>query len=321
MFGFSDEVGSMINAFFGGMPDGLHHVGGRRRNQKASYALPVTLSDLYNGKTFELPHSRAIACPNCEGRGTNSRKNNVCRSCRGNGSRLIVRQMGMMMQQMSAPCDACGGSGLKVDPKDVCTACHGQRTTEVESFLTVPVERGMRHHDEVVFRGEGSCDPYTGEPGDIVIVLEQVKDERFVREEDDLHMNHTITLAESLCGFQFVFKHLDGRELIVRRERGEITQPGEVKVVLGEGMPRRQRPGQHGDLVIKFNVTFPNRLESSQVDALRKALPPPKSVDLHQCDDAEVCYVTREELDHLRRELEEEAKEEDEGPSVGCAAQ
>ncbi|ESL08353.1 heat shock protein DnaJ [Trypanosoma rangeli SC58] len=321
MFGFSEDVSGMLNAFMSGMPPGFSHMGGRRRKQRVSYSLPVTLSDMYNGKSVELPYSRTIACIYCEGHGTNGRKSNVCRVCEGAGCRPIVRQMGMMMQQMSVSCDACGGSGLKVDPKDVCRVCHGKKTTEVESTLTVSVERGMHHQEEVVFPGEGNFDPYTGESGDIVIVLEQVKDERFVREEDDLHIIHTVTMAESLCGFQFVFRHLDGRELLVRRERGEITRPGEVKVVLGEGMPRLRHPGQYGDLVIKFNVVFPERLEQSQVDALRKALPPPKSVDLHQYDDAEECYVSREDLDHVRRELEEDVKEEEEGPSVGCAAQ
>ncbi|RNF10651.1 heat shock protein DnaJ [Trypanosoma conorhini] len=322
MFFFPDEMNGMLNDFVSGMPGGFPFAGGRRRKQRVSYSLPVTLSDLYNGKSLSLPHTRTVACVVCEGRGTNRKKNSVCRVCEGGGSRPIVRQMGMMMQQMSVPCDACGGSGLKVDPRDVCRGCHGRRTTEVESTLTVSVERGMHHQEEIAFPGEGSFDPNTGETGDIVIVLEQVKDETFVRDEDDLQLTHTITVAESLCGFQFIIRHLDGRDLIVRRERGEITRPGEVKVVLGEGMPRRQRPGQYGDLVIKFNVAFPERLEQSQVDALRKALPPPKSVDLQQYDDAEECYVSREDLDHVRRELEEDAREEDEeGPSVGCAAQ
>lgn len=321
MFGFPSGMGSIMNAFFTGDFDDFVHGGGSRKTKSVSRALPVSLADLYNGRRIQIPHTSAVPCVACNGYGSRSMRSNVCTACRGKGARLMMRQMGMMMQQMSVACETCGGSGRKTDPRDVCPVCMGKRVTVTESSLDVHIEPGMCHHDQLTFSGEGDWNPQTGEADDIVIVLEQVKDKQFQREDDDLHMTHTISLAESLCGFQFVFKHLDGRDLIVRRERGEITRPDEVKVVTGEGMPRRQRPGQFGDLVIKFQVVFPEMLDESQVDLLRTALPPPKSVDVNHYKDVEECYLSREELDTLRRELEEEAREEDDGPTVGCASQ
>ncbi|KAH9600522.1 Heat shock protein DnaJ [Trypanosoma melophagium] len=319
MFGFSNNMNDMMNALFSDSAGDFGFESRSRRPKTVSLALPVTLSDLYNGKIIEVARSRKDPCIACDGRGFKGKRSGTCQACRGSGARVIVRQMGMMMQQMTVTCDVCGGEGRKIDPRDACSVCQGQRTIQTESPLSIEVERGMHHHEEFVFKGEGDWHPETGVRGDIVIVLEQVKDEQFVRDGDDLHLTHTITLAESLCGFQFVLKHLDGRELIVRRERGEITKPGEVKIVVGEGMPLLQRPGNCGDLVITFNVKFPARLEESQVHLLELGLPPPKSVDLHKHDDAEECYVSREELDNLRHELKDDMREA--GPSVGCAAQ
>ncbi|CBH12261.1 heat shock protein DNAJ, putative [Trypanosoma brucei gambiense DAL972] len=322
MFAFSDHMDDVFNAFFSGgdMFSGGGGRGRRRQPKDAVHGLPVTLKDLYNGRSIEIPHTRTTPCVGCDGRGAKSRKNVTCTACRGAGRRMLARQMGMMIQQVTVPCDACGGEGRRMDPRDICPVCDGRRVNQVESSLTVVVKPGMEHREQIVFHGEGSYQPAADAAGDIVIVLEQMKDDRFEREGDDLLYTHTISLAESLCGFQLVLTHLDGRQLVVRRERGEITRPGERKVVLGEGMPIRGRKGKFGDLVIKFAVSFPERIEEAQVEILRQALPAPRSVDLSHCDMAQECYVSRKELDHLRQELENDV-EEQETTSVGCTAQ
>jgi hypothetical protein len=41
----------------------------------------------------------------------------------------------------------------------------------------------------------------------------------------------------------------------------------------GEGMPISRQPGQRGNLIIKFDVTFPRQLSSSQKEQIRSLLP------------------------------------------------
>lgn len=48
----------------------------------------------------------------------------------------------------------------------------------------------------------------------------------FRREGKDLHMNHKIGLVEALCGFQFMLKHLDGRQIVVKYPAGKVIEPG-----------------------------------------------------------------------------------------------
>lgn len=64
------------------------------------------------------------------------------------------------------------------------------------------------------------------EPGDVIIVLQQKEHDLFTRSHNDLYMTHSIGLAEALCGFQFVIKHLDGRDLVVSNPPGEVVHPG-----------------------------------------------------------------------------------------------
>lgn len=62
--------------------------------------------------------------------------------------------------------------------------------------------------------------------GDIVFVLQQKEHPKFKRKGDDLFVEHSLSLAESLCGFQFVLTHLDGRQLLIKSNPGEVVKPG-----------------------------------------------------------------------------------------------
>jgi DnaJ family protein A protein 2 len=64
--------------------------------------------------------------------------------------------------------------------------------------------------------------------GDIVFVLQVKGHPKFKREHDDLHIEHTLSLTEALCGFQFNVTHLDGRQLLVKSNPGEVVKPGTI---------------------------------------------------------------------------------------------
>ncbi|CAG9573875.1 putative heat shock protein DNAJ [Leishmania major strain Friedlin] len=327
--GMDDMLNAMLNggmASFGGGRGG--RVQRSRRGRDAAYALPVTLEDLYNGKMVQVERKRTVMCPDCKGTGSKRRNlprcGNMCPVCRGSGSRVMVRQMGMMVQQMQVVCDACQGSGEHIDPRNRCGRCSGNKTVEVDASVQVVVEKGMAHRQRITFPRMANEELGVERAGDFVVVIQQVKHNVFTRDDCDLHMQHHLSLAEALCGFQFKFTHLDGRELVVRQARGTITKPGDVKCVIGEGMPVHKQANKFGNLIIEFNVKYPDRIEAEQLQLLREALPPPKSVDVAADNEAsDVCYVTREDLSVLEEEIkkDEEAEEENEGPQTGCATQ
>jgi len=62
--------------------------------------------------------------------------------------------------------------------------------------------------------------------GDIVFVLQQKEHPKFKRKGEDLFVEHTLSLTEALCGFQFVLTHLDGRSLLIKSNPGEVVKPG-----------------------------------------------------------------------------------------------
>lgn len=58
----------------------------------------------------------------------------------------------------------------------------------------------------------------------------------FQRDGNDLHMTYKIGLVEALCGFQFTFKHLDGRQIVVKYPPGKVIEPGKSWFWLIQGM-------------------------------------------------------------------------------------
>lgn len=73
------------------------------------------------------------------------------------------------------------------------------------------------------------------EPGDVIIVLQQEAHPIFQRNGDNLVMKHKINLVESLCGFQLVITHLDGRKIVLTHPANDPIAPGNCSVVESEG--------------------------------------------------------------------------------------
>jgi DnaJ family protein A protein 2 len=56
--------------------------------------------------------------------------------------------------------------------------------------------------------------------GDLIFVVQEKDHKTFTRKGADLFMKKNITLAESLVGFEFELKHLDGQSFTIYTARG-----------------------------------------------------------------------------------------------------
>ena len=78
----------------------------------------------------------------------------------------------------------------------------------------------------------------------------------FKRRGLDLIYVHTISLKESLCGFNCQIDHLSGRKINVNCY-GKIVTPDTVERIQGMGL---RRGDKIGSLIIEFNIRFPKTL-------------------------------------------------------------
>ena len=114
-----------------------------------------------------------------------------------------------------------------------------------------------------------------GESQDLVFVVEEKPHPRFTRDGNDLIVTQKLPLVEALTGDggKKTIEHLDGRKLQVRVPSG-VVKPGQQTTITGEGMPVRKEGQVHkkGDLIVKWEIVFPDRLTPSQKEGIKKVL-------------------------------------------------
>jgi len=135
----------------------------------------------------------------------------------------------------------------------------------------------MKGGQTITFNGESDQAPDTI-PGDVVIVIEEKKHDRFQRKGNDLVADVKIDLLTALAGGQFSILHLDDRALNVSLVPGEVVKDGAIKVVQGQGMPS-YRHHHFGDLYVRLAVEFPDHMPTEVIPLLEQALPPRKPVE------------------------------------------
>ena len=91
----------------------------------------------------------------------------------------------------------------------------------------------------------------------------------FKRNGLNLIFEKEISLKEALCGFSFELDHLSGKKYRINNGNGTVIGTNYQKVVPGLGLKRN---GHSGNLVIIFNIKFPEKISLEQVDALNKIL-------------------------------------------------
>ncbi|KAG0043654.1 hypothetical protein BGZ83_011178 [Gryganskiella cystojenkinii] len=140
-----------------------------------------------------------------------------------------------------------------------------------DKILTIDVKPGWKAGTKIRFPREGDEYP-NGTIQDIVFTIEEKPHPTFTRRGDDLVVDLELTLVEALSGFSKAIKTLDGKTLPVSASSSRVIQPGQEERFPGEGMPISKKPGQKGDLLVKFVVKFPTSLTASQKEGIKKIL-------------------------------------------------
>jgi len=143
------------------------------------------------------------------------------------------------------------------------------KAIQQEKTLSINVEPGWVNGTKITFEKEGN-ERLGMVTSDIVVVVEEIPHERFQREHHNLVLPINITLEQALVGISVSITTLDLR--ILSMEINEIMAPGTTRVIYGEGMPDPKRPGQRGDMIFIFNVSFPKSLTRFEKDGIRTVL-------------------------------------------------
>lgn len=243
--------------------------GGKRKGPDYRMEMAVGLEDLYNGGNHKFKISRKVICKKCKGSGAKGGETHTCPHCQGRGQVMSIQSLGPGFNvQMQTPCDKCGGRGKTF--KHACPFCKGTKVVQEDKELELTIEKGMKDGEEIVFPRMSEQQPDVV-PGDVIVKLRTNKHNRFIRDGDNLRMDHTLSLKEALLGYSFSFTHLDGRT--VKLSSTTVTPPEFVREVKNEGFPLHGTPSEKGSLFVKFNIKFPPSLTQDQIKAIKQLFP------------------------------------------------
>ena len=321
--------GDIFDLFTGGR--GGH---GRQREQPKMKPtvrpIEITLKESFNGKTTEMMVERSVLCQSCNGKGGIDPKN--CGKCKGKGSIVKMTQLGPgMYSQSEVHCPDCNGSGKIIEKKNLCKECNGKKILTKNEKVEVMIPIGTPDDDKIVIKGKGN-EHFEASPGDLIIVVKIKEHPIFRRIKNDLHIEKKISLLESLIGFSFNLEHLNDQLITIDCPSSTPVSHKQTLKVNNLGMPHKNSPMSMGDLYISFQVELPKTLSESQVEMLKKCLPPPLHSNIQKTkNNYQLEVVSEQKKDqhgkgstngYNHHETEEEDDEDQGGrQNVRCAQQ
>jgi len=141
---------------------------------------------------------------------------------------------------------------------------NGMKLFETETiYVTVP--KGVDDGEMITLKDKGNIMNENCK-GDIKIFVKIENDSIFRRVGLDLVLEKKITLKEALCGFSFEINYINGKSYTLNNNVGNIIPHGFKKVIPSMGLERDQHKG---NMVIEFNVQFPEKLSESVITSLK----------------------------------------------------
>merc|ERR1712110_392087 len=106
---------------------------------------------------------------------------------------------------------------------------------------------------------------------DIAFVIRDKPHALFTRDGSNIIYTHKLNLRDALCGSVLEIPTLDGRKQGLNL-MDEVIKPNTVKKLQGYGLPFPKEPTRKGDLIVKFDIQFPDRLSGAAKDVLSDIL-------------------------------------------------
>lgn len=261
---------SPFESFFG-----TRTTGTRRGRQAASRGtdlrvkIKLTLEEIATGVEKKIKVHKFQKCHYCSGTGAADEASyTTCPQCRGHGEIRRATQTFIGQMMTVTACPTCAGEGKII--KNRCTHCGGEGRLYGEEVITVNIPAGVSEGMQLSLSGKGNAAQRDGYSGDLLIVVEEVPHENFIRDENDILYNLFISIPDAIAGTTSEVPTLNGKAKI-KIDPG--TPSGKILRMKNKGLPEPNGYGK-GDQLIRVNVWIPKKLtpeEKKMLDKLRES--------------------------------------------------
>ena len=268
-FGAFGSLSDLFDAFFGGGGGGGGGFfgggrGGPSPGADVLVSVEIDLAEAARGTSSEVSYDAVARCEHCHGNGAEpGTPITTCERCGGAGRLQAMSRTPFGQVVRTVACDVCNGDGRV--PEQPCEVCEGRGRTVEQRTVRVDVPAGIDDGQRIRIGGRGHEGESGAPAGDLYVAVRVREDERFVRDGNDLVTVLDVPASTAALGDTLEIETLDGPEEV---EVPAGTQPGEVIVLRGRGVPDLRR-GRPGDLRVVVNVVIPRRLSAEQRELLR----------------------------------------------------
>lgn len=266
-----EDIFAQFGDIFGGGQWGGATGGGRsrarrkpqRKGSDLRIKVKMTLAEIATGvsKTLKIP--TLVKCDKCNGTGAkDGTAFTTCQHCHGSGTVITAQQTMFGTMQSETVCPYCHGEGKTITQK--CSACNGEGVERKEQLVSFNIPAGVADGMTLTVKGKGNAAPHGGINGDLLVVIEEIKDPELIRDGSDVIYNLMLDLPTAILGGSVEVPTITGR---ARLKIAAGTQPGKVLRLRGKGLPSTESYGT-GDELINVMVYVPEQTN----DKIRSAI-------------------------------------------------
>lgn len=158
------------------------------------------------------------------------------------------------------------GCTLPIEIERTVISNNTKRMESETVYINVP--KGIDDNETVTLHEKGNI--INDRKGEVRITFRVINNTPFKRSGLDLIYRQKINLKEALCGFSFEINHLNGKKLCLNNNSNPtVIKPNFKKIVPNLGMIRED---SIGNMVIDFEIEFPESLTKEQVETLSNIL-------------------------------------------------
>ena len=260
------NLSDIFGAFFGESLFGQQtRRGGPSRGGDVAVTAEITLAEAFTGVTVPAPVRVARACETCGGDGAAPGTSRVtCDVCGGAGRVQQVSQSVFGQFVRTGTCPRCEGLGRIVESP--CPTCDGIGRTLRDQTLEIEIPAGIADGQRIRVRGEGHAGELGGPAGDVFLQVRVAPEPGIERDGADLHAIVDVTMTQAALGTSVSVAGPGGA---VDVEIPAGTQPGDVHVLRGQGMPALDGR-RRGNFHVHTRVHIPRRLDEGQRTLLQQ---------------------------------------------------
>ena len=233
--------GSPFESFFGGRSSS----GRVKKGTNLRIKLKINIKEIYKGVEKKIKVKRLVTASGVTYK--------TCSQCNGSGQ--IKKVMNTMIGQMmsTSTCNSCGGNGQMINQKPPGVDSTGLEYKEEVIVINIP--EGVSDGMQLSMSGKGNDAAGGGEAGDLLILIEEIEDEIFKRDGENILYNLNLNFVDAVIGKSIEVPTLDGK---VKMKIPAGIKSGQVLRLKGKGMPELNR-NYYGDQLVKINIETPKK--------------------------------------------------------------